>query len=229
MRDFFYQLFRNIIRIFSGYNLLWHFLAIALTFLIVVSGFDWKFFTFIITVPWRGDFFLTLMLGSELPILLPLVLIFIGLIMKNKKSLSIGLAVAQAAILGALISGFYKALTGRIQPPGHSHSTVISSSNLVDISHQFQFGIFRHGVFWGWPSTHTTVAFAMAMAIWALFPKNKILRFIALAYALYIGIGVSVTAIHWFSEFVAGAIIGSVIGITVGKNFLPALNSNKSR
>jgi len=37
-------------------------------------------------------------------------------------------------------------------------------------------------------------------------------------YALYIGVGVSMT-IHWFSDFVAGAIVGAVIGITVGNAF----------
>ena len=54
--------------------------------------------------------------------------------------------------------------------------------------------------------------------------KIKIIRFIALAYAFYIGIGVSVTSIHWFSEFVAGATIGSVIGVVVGKSYLAERN-----
>ena len=36
--------------------------------------------------------------------------------------------------------------------------------------------------------------------------------------AFYVGLAVSVT-IHWVSEFAAGAIIGSVIGMTVGKSF----------
>jgi hypothetical protein len=42
--------------------------------------------------------------------------------------------------------------------------------------------------------------------------------FDGLLYALYIGVGVSMT-IHWFSDFVAGAIIGTVIGFTVGNVF----------
>ena len=130
-----------------------------------------------------------------------------------------GLAVGQSAILGLLISGFYKAFTGRIQPPGHS-LMAISSNNLVDISRDFQFGFLRHGVYWGWPSTHATLAFAISAAFWTLFPENKIIRFLALIYAFYVGIGVAITSIHWFSEFVAGAIIGSVIGITVGKSYL---------
>jgi membrane-associated phospholipid phosphatase len=41
---------------------------------------------------------------------------------------------------------------------------------------------------------------------------------LALAYAGYIGLGVSMT-IHWFSDFAAGAILGAVIGVVVGKAF----------
>jgi hypothetical protein len=51
-----------------------------------------------------------------------------------------------------------------------------------------------------------------------LYPKSKVIVFGALVYAFYVGFAVSVT-IHWFSEFAAGAIIGSVIGMTVGRSF----------
>lgn len=88
-----------------------------------------------------------------------------------------------------------------------------------DFSHDFRFGWLRGGVFWGWPSSHTTIAFAMATTVFTLFPKNKWLGGLALAYAGYIGLGVSMT-IHWLSDFVAGAILGTVIGVVVGKSFL---------
>ncbi len=80
----------------------------------------------------------------------------------------------------------------------------------------FIFGIFEHGIFWGWPSSHTAIAFAMSVCLFLLYPKNKILQFFVLAYALYIGIGVSVS-IHWFSDFVAGVIFGSLVGFVVTK------------
>jgi membrane-associated phospholipid phosphatase len=89
----------------------------------------------------------------------------------------------------------------------------------ADLSHLFQFGFLRGGVFWGWPSSHTTIAFAMAATIFRLFPKQRWLGCVAITYAFYIGIGVSMT-IHWFSDFLAGAIIGTVIGAVVGKSFL---------
>jgi hypothetical protein len=37
-------------------------------------------------------------------------------------------------------------------------------------------------------------------------------------YAFYVGVGVSIR-IHWFSQFVAGAVIGSLIGAVFGKSF----------
>ncbi len=35
--------------------------------------------------------------------------------------------------------------------------------------------------------------------------------------------------IHWFSDFVAGAILGSVVGVVVGKCFGPGQASEPSR
>jgi membrane-associated phospholipid phosphatase len=214
MKNFFIQLFKNIGKIFSGYNLLWHLLAIILTYVIVMSGFDWKVFLYVAKASWRWYFYLALALGSLLPFLLPVSLILVGFFQKKIKTLTVGLAVLQVAMLGSLITSFYKAFTGRIQPPEQVFG------NLADSSHQFLFGFWRHGIFWGWPSSHTAIAFAMGMAIFVLFPKNKIIRFFSVFYAFSVGVAVFVTSIHWFSEFVAGAIIGSVIGIVVGKSYL---------
>jgi membrane-associated phospholipid phosphatase len=106
----------------------------------------------------------------------------------------------------------YKAFTGRVHPPR------FLTPAAVDISREFRFGFLRGGIFWGRPSSHTTIAFAMAVTLLTLYPENKIARYAALLYALYIGFGVSVT-IHWFSDFTAGAIFGTIIGIVVGEGF----------
>lgn len=108
---------------------------------------------------------------------------------------------------------FYKAFTGRIPPP-----YFLGHGALADTSHGFRFGFLRGGMFWGWPSSHTTIAFAMAVVLWILYPQNKLVRYAGMFYAFYVGVGVSVR-IHWFSEFVAGAVIGSLIGAVVGKSF----------
>jgi membrane-associated phospholipid phosphatase len=209
MQHFFRSLLPNLIACFSGRNLLWHGVAILGTFAIVMSGFDWWYF---VTAQSLSVQFLfsSAVIGGLVPMFLPLGLVVFGLLRKNKTREIVGWALLQATILGSLISSTYKAFTGRIQPN--------LSNALIDSSHGFQFGFWEHGIFWGWPSSHTTIAFAMVMAFVTLFPGSKKVRVLAPVYAFYIGIGIS-TNIHWFSEFFAGAIIGTVIGVVVGKSF----------
>jgi membrane-associated phospholipid phosphatase len=158
----------------------------------------------------RGFLIPAFMLGGLLPIILPIILFISGKLRKNSEKILAGLALGQAAILGSVISSIYKTFTGRIQPD--------FANPTLDISGDFNFGFLQHGIFWGWPSSHTTIAFAMAFTLITLYPKLKNLRYAALLYALYIGAAVSLS-IHWFSEFIAGAIIGAVIGVVVGKSF----------
>jgi membrane-associated phospholipid phosphatase len=211
----FYRFPRNAIAIFTGRNLLGHISAVALTVAIVITGGDWAYYRwtrveafFVLARP-------ALRLGMLMPILGPLVILLAGEVTKNRRLISAGWAMGQAALLAYLTTSCYKAITGRRPPPFHGS---FSAPALIDSSHGFQFGFLRGGIFWGWPSGHTTVAFSMALCLIMFYPKNKIIVFCALLYAFYIGLAVSVT-IHWASEFAAGAIIGAVIGMTVGRSF----------
>jgi membrane-associated phospholipid phosphatase len=212
----FYQFFQNIIRIFHGKNLFWHVVFCVLTAILVLSGFDWWYY-----VASRNDTLQTIgftagMLGFLIPVFLVGFLWSQGKIQKSIRIKHASLAVAQAGILGWLISTTYKVFTGRVGLP--------HIANAADISHMFQFGFYRGGAFQGWPSSHTSVAFAMSIALIMLFPEKRWLKYVALAYALYIGIGASV-AFHWFSDFIAGAILGTLIGIVVGKSFAERLKN----
>ncbi|MEI8174681.1 MAG: phosphatase PAP2 family protein [bacterium] len=212
MKNIFYKFKDNLFEVFRGKNILWHFLACALTYILVVSNFDWKYFLFFNGSNTQKVLFSAAVLGGLVPIILPITFYLVGKSKKSSILTNIACAVAQAGILGWFVSSLYKAFTGRIEPP-------LFSGSLIDISRDFNFGFFYHGIFWGWPSSHTAVAFAIAVTIFVLYPKNLIVRIIAIFSAFYIGIGVSMS-IHWFSDFVAGAIIGSVIGFVVGKAFL---------
>src|SRR5882724_2287374 len=183
--------------------MLWHLLAILLTVILVTSGFDWFYFSATRSPVLYQWMIPSAPIGGLVPLVLPLTLILTGYITLHFRIARIGWAIGQAELLGSLISSTYKAFTGRVHPALHEAGT--------DISHDFRFGFLRGGMFWGWPSSHTTIAFAMAAAVFTLFPKKRWLGWLAMAYALYIGLGVSMT-IHWFSDFVAGAIIGTVIG-----------------
>jgi membrane-associated phospholipid phosphatase len=219
--ELFHRLPRNVVAIFSGRNLLWHGCAISLTIAIVASGGDWAYYRWT-----RAEVFLALSLpalrlGMFVPVLGPLVVLLAGEITKNRRLITTAWALGQAAVLAYLVTSCYKALTGRRPPPFNGHP--LNGSALIDSSHGFQFGFLKGGIFWGWPSGHTTVAFSMALCLIMLYPKNKLLVFGALLYAFYIGLAVSVT-IHWASEFVAGAIIGALIGRTVGRSVPPAIS-----
>jgi membrane-associated phospholipid phosphatase len=209
MKEFFSTLLRNIIGCFKGQMILWHVSAIILTFILVTSGFDWFYFRSTRTPVLHSWMFPAAPIGGLVPIILPLVLLAIGRITRSAKVSLAGRAVVHAELIGALVAAAYKAITGRAHP---SHGVG------ADISHVFRFGFLRGGVFWGWPSSHTTIAFAMAITIFTLLPKQRWLGYLAITYALYIGIGVSIT-IHWFSDFAAGAMIGTAIGTVVGRSF----------
>jgi membrane-associated phospholipid phosphatase len=210
MKQFLSTLPRNIIDCFRGPRLVWHALAVVLTIVLVTTGFDWRYFTSTRDPALLLWMFPAVRIGGVLPIILPLFLIALGGISKNAGVSLAGWAIGQAEIVGAVVAAAYKSVTGRAHP-----SHIVGA----DMSHTFRFGFLRGGVFWGWPSSHTMIAFAMAFTVWTLFPKQRWLGYASVAYAIYIGIGVSMT-IHWFSDFVAGAIIGTVIGIVVGKNYL---------
>ena len=188
----------------------WHLLFIALTFILVRSGFDWWYFSATRSPVLREWMFPSAPIGGLVPLVLPLTLVLSGFATLQARTARTGWAIGQAVLIGSLVSSAYKAVTGRVHPALHDVGT--------DISHDFRFGFLRGGMFWGWPSSHTTIAFAMAATVFTLFPKQRWLGWLAMAYAFYIGLGVSMT-IHWCSDFMAGAILGTVIGTVVGKSF----------
>lgn len=218
MKLIFYKLFSSIVKLFQKRNLMWQIVFCIVTFILVSSGFDWWYFEHTRGATIQAILFPPVFLGALVPIVMFVSLVTISFFKKNKSLLNTAFATAQAGLLGLGISSLYKVFTGRSGP--HGFRSV--SSTLVDISHGFKFGFYRGGAFQGWPSSHTTVAFAMSSALVALYPGNdttsKVIRWVAMIYALYVGIGVSVN-IHWFSDFVAGAILGTLIGLIVGKAF----------
>ena len=189
--------------------LVWHLTAIILTLVLVVSGFDWQYFLRARSPMLRSWLWPAVPIGGLLPLALPLTLFLLGSLSQSAPTRLIAWAITQAEVIGGIVAAGYKAITGRAHP---AHGVG------VDLTHVFKFGLLRGGVFWGWPSSHTTLAFAMAATVFRLLPKQNWLGYLAICYAFYIGFGVSMT-IHWFSDFVAGALVGTVVGIVVGTSF----------
>lgn len=203
------KFFLDFTRLFQARLLSWHALAIGLTWLLVITGVDWW-----VVTEMRGTSFVGLarfagLIGFVVPFALPLSALAIGLMRKNAMLMRTWWLTAQAGITGLLLSFFYKALTGRPGPIRFSLETA-----LADNSDVFQFGFLRGGVFWGWPSSHITVAVAGMVTLMILYKHNRLAVALAFLYALYMTISVSVT-FHWLSDGVAGVIFGTLVGIVV--------------
>ena len=174
--ELFHRFARNFGAIFSGRNLLWHVVAIGLTIGIVTAGGDWAYYRwtraetfFVLARPALG-------LGMFMPVLGSLAILVAGWPRRNRRLITTAWALGQAALLAYLITSCYKAITGRRPPPFHGHvgTFALNGPALTDSSHGFQFGFLKGGIFWGWPSGHTTVAFSMAICLTMLYPRNKI-------------------------------------------------------
>ncbi|MFZ2887308.1 MAG: phosphatase PAP2 family protein [Minisyncoccia bacterium] len=211
VRDFFEGTLRNLLSIYTGINLAWHLLAALFTAGLVLSGADWRFFeatrfdalTPIILIAGIGGFFT--------PVIIPVGLYVYGEFRRNRHLVQMGAAAGQASVLAYFVTIIYKAFTGRTEPEFLTHYIT------ADYSRDFNFGIIEHGVFWGWPSSHTAVAFAGALTI-ALMTRNQSLRIAVLSGAVFIAFGAAV-GFHWISDVVAGVILGCVVGVVVARYF----------
>jgi len=204
---------KDIGRLFYGWNLVWQASAIGITYILVISGADF----WARSLPQAGDLsalvFIAGMGGFVVPLVLPIAAWAIGGLRRSAKLIKTGWAIAQVEVMALLLSIFYKALTGRPAPNGFGPA----SSTLVDISGVWQFGWLQGGVYWGWPSSHITVAVAAMTLLVMLYWRQPIVRYLSLAWAAYVFLIVS-TTFHWLSDGAAGAIFGVVIGLTVAKS-----------
>ena len=151
--------------------LIWHLTAIILTLALVVSGLDWQYFLCTRSPILRSWLFPSVPIGGLLPIALPLFLLVLGSVTRSAPTRLVAWAISQGEVIAGLVAAGYKAITGRAHP-GHGVGT--------DLTHVFRFGLLRGGVFWGWPSSHTTIAFAMAVTVFRLFPKQRWLGYLAI-------------------------------------------------
>jgi hypothetical protein len=99
MKQFFSTLPRNTIGCFKGQMILWHVIAIVLTFIVVMAGFDWLYFRSTRNPVLHSWMFPAVPIGGLVPIILPLVLLAIGSITRSAKVSLVGRA-GDAALVG---------------------------------------------------------------------------------------------------------------------------------
>jgi membrane-associated phospholipid phosphatase len=207
------SLVENALAVYRGRHVLWHIAAAGITAALVFSGIDWWFYTETRIAALVPIVYLAGIGGFFAPVLIPLALYLYGEIADSVRARTAGLAGAQAVIIAWCISSFYKALTGRIEP--EFLTTLIAE----DRSRTFNFGFLEYGIYWGWPSSHTAVACALVVAMVVILRGAPLARMTGAAYAGFVGFGAAV-GFHWLSDVIAGAIIGSLVGLVVGRSFL---------
>ncbi|MDR1759005.1 MAG: phosphatase PAP2 family protein [Fibrobacter sp.] len=187
------------------------------TYAMVETGLDWEWREFAYRhKPVRDAGTPAVTAGGLFPILVPVSLYSIGRFNENSKLQLAGIAVAQASILTTALTTGIKAFTSRQEP--HLFGSDRREAH-EDFSDDFQFGFLRRVPFDGWPSGHTSAAWAMAAVLTEFYPDNILLAAGLYTYAAYIGLGVS-TTIHWLSDGFAGALFGYAVGKTVARHFL---------
>jgi len=135
-----------------------------------------------------------------------------------------GSAVLQAMIVQAAYTTLLKGFTGRPDPiengdPANKEDGTCGNSSDAE-------AFFVGGC--TWPSGHTSSAFSLVSSLYAFYPEKKWIAYYGHPMALTIGLGMVEADEHWFSDIVAGAFIGHVIGWTIGKNFRKDLNQINS-
>ena len=173
-----------------------------------ISGLDKAVFRFINTsCAWKPIdcvmFFLSVLAFGIVFPCISLSLILYGIISKNVKFRQLGYATAISQIGAGIISGMLKEIWTRPRP--------LLSMHDVRIGREI---FFRNG----FPSGHTTAAFAFCVAVSMLFPKT---RWAMIPLAFLIGISRIYLGSHYPLDVIFGAAFGSVIGAISASFFLP--------
>lgn len=152
-----------------------------------------------------------MMMGAFFPVLVPGYMYFIS---DDKALNNTGAVAAQATAVAFLYNNILKAVSGREHPDAEKNSG--------KMSRDFKWGFFRRGVFYGWPSGHSMTNAALAMSIASYNRDNPFVVAGCGMYASYIATSMVLGAkgeAHWFSDAVAGVLMGASFGWYIGGTF----------
>ncbi len=207
---------RNFVLSYSGSNSFLHLSGIAGTFLIVQTGLDTGVHNFFARNQFMEGYSRpAVAAGTYFPALLGVGLFASGLVGGGPRLATAGSAVLQAAGLSAAAMVTLKALTGRPGP-----DPVVYEDDSA--SRFWRFGFLRGGTFHGWPSGHVMTNTAAITSLMAFYKDKTLLNVvggISLGYIFLSVVSHHRSAMHWFSDAVAGALMGAAIGTTVGREF----------
>lgn len=116
--------------------------------------------------------------------------------------------------LSGIISGIIKGTAGRYRP------VKFFKENLYG----FDGWHFNEYKFNSFPSGHTTTAFAVGVALAIMFPKYKVYFIL---FGFFIAFTRISTTVHYLSDTIAGAFIGSVVAVFLYKKYFKGIDCSK--
>lgn len=199
---------------FSGGNLLYHLGGIAATPLLIKGGVDATVHDAV-----KHDRNLYMFPGAVLGSGVVAAAIAYPLYRSGKQngdveSLGAAFVIVDATVITLATATVLKFVTARTPPDIHTQRTT------QELSEEFSFGFGRRGIFTGWPSGHVSHTVAVTSALAHYYPDKSWVKWTGLALSAYTVVTVSTFRsgqMHWFSDAVAGGLMGYAIGSTVGQ------------
>ena len=207
----------NILYSFKGNNLYYHLAGLASTAILVSSGADYHVHKYFNEHEEYGNATVPVIrIATYFPFVVGGSLFAYGKLHKDDEAVGASYAVLQSTIIAFGYNTLLKAVTGRPNPDWRH------TEDMNDLSKTFRFGFLRGGVFWGWPSGHTSSTMAVVSALTSFYPDKTWLKVLGYSYVAYMILGVSSVnrgGMHWFSDAVAASLMSYAIGSTVGKYY----------
>ena len=214
----------NVLNSFKGNNLYLHLAGIASTVLIVTTNTDYHVHKFFYDNPEYGEAAMPIIrAGMFIPFVTGGSLYAYGKLGKDDRAVAASFAVLQSSLVAFLYNSLLKAVTGRPNPDWQHHT------DMKELSKTFRFGFMRGGIFWGWPSGHTSSAMAVVSALTSFYSEKTWLKIAGYSVVAYMMYGVSSLhrgGMHWFSDAVAAAFMSYAIGSTIGKYYRDQFKSD---
>ena len=139
-----------------------------------------------------------------------------GKLKRDDRAVGASFAVIQSSLVAFVYNSLLKAVTGRPNPDWEHNP------DMMDLSKTFRFGFLRGGIYWGWPSGHTSSLMAVVSALTNFYSEKTWLKVAGYSMVAYMMYGVSSLhrgGMHWFSDAVAAAFMSYAIGSTIGKYY----------
>jgi membrane-associated phospholipid phosphatase len=170
--------------------------------------------------------------GFVAPIGIPAGLYFGGLLAGKAEIATAGAAAIQAGVVQLVVVSSLKWITDRAGPfpdgnPRKTRFTPKYFRNSADPT-DFDFNPFHLNEGLRWPSGHTAAMFTLVSSLVAFYPDEPWIAALGYPIAVGVGLGMIEGDYHWFSDVVAGALIGHIIGWVTGKQFRTAFDAQRA-